>query len=212
MRLFFAFFVSVNYGSKHILGTLLFPVFLKSTTLINRVVNFEGVSLFLLIVIGGVLAGIGFGLVKRSTYSLGGFFDEEGNLKSDENVVIYDMGAGTLDLSLISFKQTGSGIITASIVNKIGIPLAGNYLRYLMYKTLKDKKKLKSDKEFKDNTIHELVEGIKREYKEPDKPIVDLRPSWFTAEQDKLEIKTKIPTIVSSKKVSKTSLLVVAKQ
>ena len=58
-----------------------------------------------------------------------------------------------------------------------------------MYKTLKDKKKLKSDKEFKDNTIHELVEGIKREYKEPDKPIVDLRPSWFTAEQDKLEIK-----------------------
>ena len=119
----------------------------------------------------------------------GGFFDEEGNLKSDENVVIYDMGAGTLDLSLISFKQTGSGIITASIVNKIGIPLAGNYLRYLMYKTLKDKKKLKSDKEFKDNTIHELVEGIKREYKEPDKPIVDLRPSWFTAEQDKLEIK-----------------------
>ena len=119
----------------------------------------------------------------------GGFFDEGGNLKSAENVVIYDMGAGTLDLSLISFKQAGSGIITASIVNKIGIPLAGNYLRYLMYKTLKDKKKLKSDKEFKDNTIHELVEGIKREYKEPDKSIVDLRPSWFTAEQDKLEIK-----------------------
>ena len=75
MLLVLSFLVfGVNYGSKHILGTLLFPVFLKSATLINRVVNFEGVSLFLLIVIGGVLAGIGFGLVKRSNYSLGGFY------------------------------------------------------------------------------------------------------------------------------------------
>ena len=75
MLLVLSFLVfGVNYGSKHILGTLLFPVFLKSATLINRVVNFEGVSLFLIIVIGGVLAGIGFGLVKRSNYSLGGFY------------------------------------------------------------------------------------------------------------------------------------------
>lgn len=64
----------VNYGSKHILGTILFPIFIKSATLINRVVDFDGVSLFLLIVIGGVLSGIGFGLVKRSNYSLGGFY------------------------------------------------------------------------------------------------------------------------------------------
>ena len=75
MLLVLSFLVfGINYGSKHILGTLLFPVFLKSVTLINRVVNFEGVSLFLLIVIGGVLSGIGFGLVKRSNYSLGGFY------------------------------------------------------------------------------------------------------------------------------------------
>ena len=75
MLLVLSFLVfGINYGSKHILGTLLFPVFLKSATLINRVVNFEGVSLFLIIVIGGVLSGIGFGLVKRSNYSLGGFY------------------------------------------------------------------------------------------------------------------------------------------
>lgn len=64
----------INYGSKHILGTLLFPVFLKSATLINRVVDFNGTSLFLLILLGSVLSGIGFGLVKRSGYSLGGFY------------------------------------------------------------------------------------------------------------------------------------------
>lgn len=64
----------VNYGSKHILGTLLFPVFLKSATLINNVIQFNDTSLFLLIVIGSALSGLGFGLVKRSGYSLGGFY------------------------------------------------------------------------------------------------------------------------------------------
>lgn len=64
----------VNYGSKHILGTILFPIFLKSATLINYFVDFKDVSLFLIIVIGGILSGIGFGLVKRSNYSLGGFY------------------------------------------------------------------------------------------------------------------------------------------
>ena len=64
----------VNYGSKHILGTILFPIFIKSATLINESIDFKDTSLFLLIIIGSVLSGIGFGLVKRSNYSLGGFY------------------------------------------------------------------------------------------------------------------------------------------
>lgn len=64
----------VNYGSKHILGTILFPIFIKSATLINESIDFKDTSLFLLIIIGSVLSGIGFGLVRRSNYSLGGFY------------------------------------------------------------------------------------------------------------------------------------------
>ena len=64
----------VNYGSKHILGTILFPIFIKSATLIKEFTDFKDTSLFLLIIIGSVLSGIGFGLVKRSNYSLGGFY------------------------------------------------------------------------------------------------------------------------------------------
>lgn len=118
----------------------------------------------------------------------GGFFDEKGNIKSEENVVIYDMGAGTLDLSLISFKQTGDGVITASIVNKIGIPLAGNYLRYLIYKTLKDKEILNDPEGIKDNTINDIVEGIKHEYQDSEESIKKIRPSWYTEEQENLKI------------------------
>lgn len=64
----------LEYGAKNILGTILFPVFIKAASLINRVVNFNNTSLFLLILIGGVLSGIGFGIIKKSGYSLGGFY------------------------------------------------------------------------------------------------------------------------------------------
>ncbi len=64
----------IEYGSKNILGTIIFPIFIRATSIINRFVSFEGTSLFLLILIGSVLSGIGFGLVKKSGYSLGGFY------------------------------------------------------------------------------------------------------------------------------------------
>lgn len=118
----------------------------------------------------------------------GGFFDENGILKTEENVVFYDMGAGTLDLSLVSFKQIESGVIIASIVNKIGVPLAGNYLGYIIYKTLKDKGKLKTPDDIMENTINDLVEGIKCDYKLSDESIRSINPNWYSAEQDELNI------------------------
>ena len=56
----------LEYGAKNILGTILFPVFIKAASLINVFVTFNNTSLFLLILIGGVLSGIGFGMVKKS--------------------------------------------------------------------------------------------------------------------------------------------------
>lgn len=91
--------------------------------------------------------------------TIGGFgFKNAGEVK---NVVIYDMGAGTLDLSLVSFKNEGEGHITATIENKIGIPLAGNYLDYIIYKSLKDKGWLRD--ESKINALKDLVHTIKKE-------------------------------------------------
>lgn len=64
----------VEHGSKNILGTLLYPIFVKATSLLTNYIYFTDTSLFLLILVGGVLSGIGFGLVKKSGYSLGGFY------------------------------------------------------------------------------------------------------------------------------------------
>lgn len=62
----------IDYGSKNILITILSPVFIKAATLLNLVLNFDGVSLFFLAIVAGLLSGIGFGLTKKSGYSPGG--------------------------------------------------------------------------------------------------------------------------------------------
>lgn len=121
-----------------------------------------------------------------------GFLDEEGNIRDEENVIFYDMGAGTLDLSLVSFKKSQGGGIVASIVNKIGIPLAGNYLDYIIFKTLLDDGWVKSDMETKHNAIKELTTNIKKNY-EDQRTIAEINPSWLGEFQNSLnaELRTK---------------------
>lgn len=59
-------------------------------------------------------------------------------LKGDENILIYDMGAGTLDISFVEYrmdKVTKKAVATIS--KKIGIPIAGNYLNLVLFEALK---------------------------------------------------------------------------
>lgn len=69
--------------------------------------------------------------------------------ETEENVVIYDMGAGTLDLSYVKiFMDEQERIKRFNIEKRIGIPIAGEYFSYLIYE------------QFKDN----FVEGTKANY------------------------------------------------
>ena len=67
--LFFGF----DYSLKLIAVTILYPTFLKSTTLITRFIDLENTSLFLIMVIGGAMMGLSSGLIRRSGYNPGGF-------------------------------------------------------------------------------------------------------------------------------------------
>ena len=112
-----------------------------------------------------------------------GFLDDKKNPLDEENVIFYDMGAGTLDLSLVSFRREGEAGIVASIVNKIGIPLAGNYLDFIIFKTLLEKGWVNENMENKHNAIKELTTDIKKHY-EDERTIGDINPSWLREHQD----------------------------
>lgn len=64
----------VEYGVRTLLGTILFPLFLGITSVFKNIIVFDNSSLFLLTLVGSCLNGFGFGLIKKSGYSMGGFF------------------------------------------------------------------------------------------------------------------------------------------
>lgn len=56
-------------------------------------------------------------------------------LRNNENILVYDMGAGTLDVTLLT-KTEEDGKKEIRVLRKIGIAKAGNYLDYILAKLL----------------------------------------------------------------------------
>lgn len=61
---------------------------------------------------------------------------EETNNSWSEHVLVYDMGAGTLDLTYLTIEHLDSGDKKVSMVSKIGLNKAGDYLDYILAKVL----------------------------------------------------------------------------
>lgn len=61
------------------------------------------------------------------------------NISDNETVLVYDMGAGTLDITLFSKRLNGNGKIEVNILGKIGTGKAGNYLDYVISEIINEK-------------------------------------------------------------------------
>jgi uncharacterized membrane-anchored protein YitT (DUF2179 family) len=66
-------FFNYEYAVKMLTITILYPSFLKTTTLITKYIDFENTSLFLLMLIGGASMGLSSGLIRKSGFNPGGF-------------------------------------------------------------------------------------------------------------------------------------------
>ena len=135
-------FFGFDYGTKMIAVTILYPVFLKSTTLITRFIDLENTSLFLIMVIGGAGLGLSSGLVRKSGFNPGGFG------------VIYDLlkkylymgiGTSTLIINVILISLSGfmfglnnaiyaiiSLIVSSYIVDRVIIGISDNKVFYII--------------------------------------------------------------------------------
>lgn len=65
-------FFGYDYAVKMLTITLLYPSFLKATTIITRHIDLGNVSLFLIMLIGGGLMGLSSGLIRKSGFNPGG--------------------------------------------------------------------------------------------------------------------------------------------
>lgn len=65
-------------------------------------------------------------------------FNPDNDINKEETILVYDMGAGTLDLTLLHKKKGRHGKIIVDILGKIGTGKAGNYIDYLICEILND--------------------------------------------------------------------------
>lgn len=70
-----------------------------------------------------------------AAYYLKHWFDyaePDGDYSRDEKILVYDMGAGTLDISYIDKYRDSDGNLIMEILGKLGTSLAGNYLDFVL--------------------------------------------------------------------------------
>ena len=66
------FFLGIDDVKNQIVGALTYPVFIELTLKVTNLIDFGDLEMIVIAVIGGVLAGIGYGLIYKSGYSTGG--------------------------------------------------------------------------------------------------------------------------------------------
>ena len=66
------FFLGVEDVKNQIVGALVYPVFVSLTLHITNLIDFGNIEFIIIAVMGGILAGIGYGLIYKSGFSTGG--------------------------------------------------------------------------------------------------------------------------------------------
>lgn len=135
-------FFGLEYSLKIIPITIFYPFFLKSISLITRLIDLEGTSLFLIMIFGGILMGLSSGIIRKSGYNPGGF------------AIIYDIlnkylhisiGLSGLVVNMIIIVISGfrfgidnaiyaiiSLVVSSYIVDKVVIGISNNKVFYII--------------------------------------------------------------------------------
>ena len=66
------FFLGVDEVKNQIVGALVYPVFVELTLKVTNMIDLGNLEMIVIAVIGGILAGIGYGLIYKSGFSTGG--------------------------------------------------------------------------------------------------------------------------------------------
>ena len=66
------FFLGVEDVKNQIVGALVYPVFVSLTLHITDLIDFGNIEFIIIAIMGGILAGIGYGLIYKSGFSTGG--------------------------------------------------------------------------------------------------------------------------------------------
>lgn len=131
-----------SYALKMVAITVLYPMFLKSTSLITEFVDLENTSLFLIMIIGGAMLGLSSGLIRKSGYNPGGFSPLFDIMKK---YWYFSIGKAGLIINLMLIVASGfifgfsnaiyaiiSLIVSSYVVDKVLIGISDNKVFYII--------------------------------------------------------------------------------
>lgn len=135
-------FFGWEYAVKMLAITFIYPVFVKSTLYLTNFIDFEDTSLFLIMVIGGALAGYANGLIKNSGYSPGGFYSiydlmnkylhiSIGTANTIINATLICIGGIYFGMDMILYAVI-SLLVASYVVDKITIGISDNKVFYII--------------------------------------------------------------------------------
>lgn len=135
-------FFGLNYALKMVAVTILYPMFLKSTTLITRFIDLEDTSLFLMMVLGGAMFGLSSGLIRKSGFNPGGFSPLFDIMKK---YFYFSIGKSGLIVNIIIIGASGfifglnnaiyaviSLIVSSYVVDRVIIGVSDNKVFYII--------------------------------------------------------------------------------
>lgn len=99
-----AYFALGKEDTKNqLVGAIIYPIFIELTSIITDYINLVDVEMIVIAILGGVFAGIGFGLIYKSNFSTGG-----------TDVII------GIICKYLKFSMGNAGLITNAIIIVIG--------------------------------------------------------------------------------------------
>lgn len=135
-------FFGYEYAVKILAVTILYPVFLKSTILLTRLIDLENTSLFLIMVMGGTLLGFSSGLIRKSGFNPGGFavicdimkkyfYLSIGNSSNIVNMLLIICSAFIFGFNNAIYAVI-SLLISSYVVDKVIIGISNNKVFYII--------------------------------------------------------------------------------
>lgn len=98
------FFLGADDTKGQIVGSLLYPIFVSITAYVTNMINLDNLEMIVIAVIGGVMAGVGYGLIYKSGYGTGGT-DIIGNLVVKYSKISMGSAMMFINISIISIGK-----------------------------------------------------------------------------------------------------------
>lgn len=137
-------FYKKEYALKYLLITLIYPIFLRATSIVTSHIDLKNTSLFLIMVFGGIISGLSSGLIRKSNFTPGGFsviFDilndklhiSIGSASMIINLIIIFLSSFTFGFNNALYAVVAM-LVASHIMDRVIIGISNNKVFYIITK------------------------------------------------------------------------------